>query len=193
MDLAFLLDSSISVERIGYQKQIDFVGLVSRMIGLSYFGSHIGIVSYSSQARLDIPFSESNNSHDLLSKMKDLKFLGGSARIGNALDLAFNDLFTVRSGSRLGVPRVVVVFSYGHEPNTTEFESLSTSVEPYKAEGISIIAVGIGPNAGLQRLRVLVENDELVLAAYSFKELSDLAIPITSLACRVAGKQAVNL
>lgn len=192
MDLAFLLDSSSSVGRIGYQKQIEFVGLVSRMVDVSYFGSHIGIVSYSSQARLDISFSESNNSHDLLFIMKDLKFLGGSARIGHALDLAFNDLFTVSSGSRLGVPKVVVVFSYGHEPNTTDFESLSTSVEPYKGEGISVIAVGIGPNAGLQRLRVLVENDRLVLAAHSFKELSDLAVPITSLACSVAGKQAVN-
>ncbi|XP_073236997.1 collagen alpha-3(VI) chain-like [Porites lutea] len=191
MDLAFLLDSSSSVGRIDYQKQIDFVGLVSRMIDVSYFGSHIGVISYSSQARLDIPFSESNNSHDLLFIMKDLKFLGGSARIGHALDLAFNELFTVSSGSRLGVPKVVVVFSYGHEPNTTDFESLSTSVEPYKAEGISVIAVGIGPNAGLQRLRVLVENDKLVLAAYSFKELSDLAVPITSLACRVAEPKKV--
>ena len=189
MDMAFLLDSSSSVSNDGYQTLKEFVGLISHSISMTPTGSRVGLISFSSQARLDITLQDHDNPSDLQSILRDLKFLGGTTRIDKALDRAFNDLFTLTAGARPGVPRVVVLFTDGKETNVTEYEALRSSVEPFKADGIAMIAVGIGPNADLQRLRVLVDSDELVLAAESFEKLSDLALNVTLLACKAAGKR----
>ena len=193
MDVIVLLDSSSSAGEVGYQSQKDFVGLLSNGIDMSPAGSRIGVISYGSEARLDVTPEAYDNAVGLQSAVSDLKFLGGSSRIDTAFDLAFNDLFTVSTGARPGVPRVAVLFTAGKETNTSDYETLRFAVEPFKGEGIPVIVVGIGPNADLQRLRVLVDSDELILAAESFEELSDLALNVTLLACKAAGEQTVLL
>ena len=193
MDVVVLLDSSSSAGEVGYQSQKDFVLLFSNGIDMSPAGSRIGVISYGSEARLDVAPESYDNAASFQWAISDIKFLGGSSRINTAFDLAFNDLFTVSAGARPGVPRVAVLLTAGKETNTTDYETLRFAVEPFKGEGIPVIVVGIGPNADLQRLRVLVDSDELVLAAESFEELSDLALNITLLACKAAGKQTVFL
>lgn len=189
MDMAFLLDSSSSAGQVGYQKQKAFVELVSESINMSPAGSRVGVISYSSKARLDVALKDHDNSDDLQAALSDLKFQGGRTRIDEALDLAFNDLFTANAGARPGVPRVAVLLTDGKETNITEYETLRSAVEPFKAEGIAVIVVGIGPNADLQRLRVLVDSDELVFGVGSFDNLNDIALNLTLLACKAAGKE----
>lgn len=191
MDVVILLDSSSSAGEVGYQSQKDFVRLLSNGIDMSPAGSRIGVISYGLEARLDVTPEAYDNAVGLQSAISDLKFLGGSSRINTAFDLAFNDLFTVSTGARPGVPRVAVLLTAGKETNTTDYETLRFAVEPFKGEGIPVIVVGIGSNADLQRLRVLVDSDELILAVESFEELSDLALNVTLLACKAAGKQTV--
>ena len=192
MDIVFLLDSSGNAGEQGYQAQKDFVSLFSSKIDVSFIGSRVGIVSYSLQARLDVRFEDYDNSAGLRSVLPDLKFLGGSPRIDAAFHLAFVELFTAQDGARPGVPRVMVLLTAGMVSNITDYETLRFAVEPFKGEGIAVIAVGVGQTADLQRLRVLVDSDEMILAAPSFQLLSDLSVDLTLLACKAAGKLACN-
>ena len=192
MDIVFLLDSSGNAGELGYQAQKDFVSLFTNKIAVSFIGSRVGIVSYSLQARLDVRFEDYDNSTGLRSVLPDLKFLGGSPRIDVAFHMAFVELFTAYDGSRPGFPRVMVLLTAGMVLNITDYETLRFAVEPFKGEGIAVIAVGVGQTADLQRLRVLVDNDELILAAPSFQGLSDLSVDLTLLACKAAGKLACN-
>ena len=191
MDIVFLLDSSRNAGEQGYQAQKDFVSLFSSKIDVSSGGSRVGVVSYSSQARLDVRF-EDYNSAGPPSFLTDLKFLGGSPRIDAAFHMAFVELFTAQGGARPGVARVMVLLTAGMVSNITDYETLRFAVEPFKGEGIAVIAVGVGQTADLQRLRVLVDSDEMILAAPSFQGLSDLSVDLTLLACKAAGNLACN-
>lgn len=193
MDVVFLLDSSSNAGEVGYQTQKDFIRLFSNGIDVSPAGSRIGVVSYSSKARLDVALEDHDNRSGLQSAISDLKFLGGRTRIDTALQVTFDDLFTVTGGARPGVPRVAVLLTVGKERNIADYETLRFAAEPFKGEGIPVIAVGIGPKADLQTLRVLVDDDELILAAESFERLSDLALNVTLLACKAAGMQILCL
>lgn len=187
MDIAFLLDSSSIAGQDGYQTQKDFVKLLSRNLAMSVTGSRVGVVSYSAQARLDVAFQEHSNPDDLKATIDTLQFKGGASRIDKALDLALKVLFTSNSGARPGIPKVAVLLT-DLAKNVTEYDSLRMAVAPYRTEGVEVIAVGIGPQADLQELRVLVGSEEYVLGAESFKRLGDLAGNLTLLACKASGK-----
>lgn len=188
MDLVFLLDSSRNAGAQGYQAQKDFVRLFYSNIAVSSSGSRVGVVSYSLQARVDVRFEDHDNSAGLHSVLTGLKFLGGSPRIDAAFNTAFVDLFTTQGGARPGVPRIMVLLTAGIASNITDYDTLRFAVKPFKGEGIAVIAVGVGQTADLQRLRVLVDSDDLILAAPSFQRLSDLSTNLTLLACKAAGK-----
>lgn len=188
MDLVFLLDSSRNAGAQGYQAQKDFVRLFYSNIAVSSSGSRVGVVSYSLQARVDVRFEDHDNSAGLHSVLTGLKYLGGSPRIDAAFNTAFVDLFTTQGGARPGVPRIMVLLTAGIASNITDYDTLRFAVKPFKGEGIAVIAVGVGQTADLQRLRVLVDSDDLILAAPSFQRLSDLSTNLTSLACKAAGK-----
>ena len=192
MDIVFLLDSSRNAGEQGYQAQKDFVSLFSSKLAVSSSGSHVGVISYSLQARLDVKFEDYYNPAGPRSVLTDLKFLGGSPRIEAAFHMAFVELFTAQDGARPGVARVMVLLTAGMVSNITDYEILRFAVEPFKGEGIAVIAVGVGQTADLQTLRVLVDSDEMILAAPSFEGLSDLSVDLTLLACKAAGKLACN-
>ena len=187
MDIAFLLDSSSSAGQVGYQTQKDFVKLFSRNLAMSVTGSRVGVISYSTQASLDVAFQEHSNPDDLQATIDTLQFKGGTSRIDKALGLALEVLFTVNSGARPGIPKVAVLLT-DLITNITEYDTLRKAVVPYKTDGVEVIAVGIGPQADLQELRVLVGSEEYVLGIESFKRLGDLAGNLTLLACKAAGK-----
>jgi len=187
MDIAFLLDSSSSAGEVGYQTQKDFVKVFSRSLAMSVTGSRLGVISYSAQARLDVAFQEHSNANDLQASIDTLPFKGGASQIDKALGLTLEVLFTVNSGARPGIPKVAVVLT-DLDTNITEYDILRKAVAPYKTDGVEVIAVGIGPKADLQDLRVLVGSEEYVLGAESFKSLVDLAGNLTLLACKAAGK-----
>lgn len=188
MDIGFFLDSSSRAGEVAYQKQKDFVGDISRIINMSPAETRVGVISYSSVARLDVALEDHDNPSSLQSAISDLKFLGGSTSIDTAFELAFNDLFSLSAGARPGVPKVALLLTDEKAINDTDYEILRSAVEPFKAEGIAVIAVGIGPKADLQRLRVLVDSDEMVLAAESFERLNALALNLTLLGCKAAGE-----
>ena len=187
MDIAFLLDSSSNAGQYGYDTQKDFLKLLSRNLAMSVTGSRIGVVSYSGEARVDVAFQEHSNPEDLQATIDTLQFKGGASRIDKALDVALEVLSTSDSGARLGIPKVTVLFT-DLVTDITEYNTLRKAVVPYKAAGVEVIAVGIGPQADLQELRVLVGSEEYVLGAESFKRLGDLAGNLTLLACKAAGK-----
>lgn len=187
MDIAFLLDSSSNAGEDGYQTQKDFVKLLSRNLAMSVTGSRVGVISYSAQGSLDVAFQEHSNPDDLEVAIDTLQFKGGASRIDKALDLALKVLFTSNSGARPGIPKVAVLLT-DLAKDVTEYDNLWKAVVPYRTEGVKVIAVGIGPQADLQELRVLVGSEEYVLGAESFKRLGGLAGNLTMLACKAAGK-----
>lgn len=192
MDIAFLLDSSSNAGEVGYQTQKDFVKLVSLNIAMSRTGSRIGVISYSTQANIDVLFEDHSTADDLQSAVDALKFMGGSSRIDKALDVALDRMFTVDGGAREGIPKVAVLLTDLEVTNITEYDTLRMAVAPFKAEGVEVIAVGVGAEEDLQELRVLVGSEEYLVGAESFERLGDLALNLTLLACKAAGKHTLK-
>ena len=187
MDIAFLLDASNSVGESGYQKQKDFAKLISENIVLSPTGSRFGVITYSTEARLDIAFEEYLKADELKAAIDVLQFQGGLTRMDKALNVAWRNLFTFSIAARPGIPKVVVLLTDGKETPIIDYERLSTAVTPFKRSGIAILAIGIGPNADLQELRTLVSMGDNVLVASTFNDLANMALNLTSLVCKVAG------
>lgn len=187
MDIGFLLDSSSSAGEFGYQKQKDFVRLVARNLPISLTGTRVGVISYSAEACVDFAFHEHANVDDLQAAINVLHFKGGVSGIGKALDLALDDLFSVKGGGRPGIPKVAVLLT-DLESNITDYDTLRKAVARYKIGGVEVIAVGVGPEVDLQELRVLVGSEQYLLGAEAFEKLGGLAPKLTLLACKAAGK-----
>ena len=102
-DLAFVVDSSGSVTREGFERAKDFVWQVVRHFSLQGEKTQVGVVRYSTRAELVIRFKQFSDKQRLREAINNIQYTEGGTRTAEALRLALWKLFSIRGGTREGV------------------------------------------------------------------------------------------
>ena len=99
-------------------------------------GDHFGLITFRSQASLAFNFSDSLNykEHDLLGKLDEIGRItsysptDGRTRIGEALVMARDQLFSVAGGDRPDKPNVMIVLTDGLIKNAEMFKEIEKKI-----------------------------------------------------------------
>lgn len=102
LDVGFLVDSS---DAANWQKMLTAVLAIGDNLDISQSGTHIGFISYSSSASVAVPFPAADslpyNPNVVRQLVNSVAPLGGSERkVDRALQIANDELFVSRNGSR---------------------------------------------------------------------------------------------
>ena len=103
LDLAFLIDGSGSIEAYGrgnFRRCLNFVKRVVASFGISPSQTRVGIVLFSSRARLIANFRSYRNKQSVLHAIGRIRYPRGGTRIGRALRFAKYQLFRKRTSRR---------------------------------------------------------------------------------------------
>lgn len=109
LDLGFLVDSSTGVN---WNELIAFVKAIIQSFDISYYGTHVGFISFADQPRVDFDFATNTNpsAEVLIDQINGITPSGGRTR---RIDLAFNaaltKLFVTQNGMRLPARKVRVI------------------------------------------------------------------------------------
>jgi uncharacterized protein YegL len=112
VELGFLVDRSGSISKQDFEKVKSFVLTVIGGFDVSKKGTHIGIISYSSDAKTIISFNQFDDSNFDYGKLNDTirdglaSPEGGTTRIDLALEKADQELFSDITKYRSFVPKV---------------------------------------------------------------------------------------
>ena len=122
MDLAILIDGSQSVEYFGagnFRKCLRFVQYLVSSFNIAREGTHVGMVVFSNTAEVVFRFEEYLSLTLVSRAIGNTKYLQGGIHIGNALDVAWNQL--IDASARQDVPKVLLVMTVGASQVSLKF------------------------------------------------------------------------
>lgn len=185
-DLGFVIDGSRSVEVLGkgnFKKMLEFVKNVSLGFHISPEDTRVGIIAYGTEPKLAIPFNKYVSPSNLVLAIENISYPGTIKMTGKALQLANQKLFD--EGSRINVPKVLVVLSDG-----TSRDSVETSAQALHKAGVTVLPVGLGPiynNAELDNIASMPATYHVIKA--KFNELQQKVNELQDKICAVKKEQ----
>ena len=101
VDLGFIVDASSTVPSIHWHSMLSYAKAVARSFDISSSRTRVGLIVFSDYARIAFPF-DADYTIDGVQKLIDSLQQQGEkeVRIDRALQAAYRDLFTTRSGAR---------------------------------------------------------------------------------------------
>lgn len=109
LDLAILIDASqkpADTDLI-FRRYIQFIKQLISGFNIGQYGTHVGIVVFSLEARVIFGFQRYYNLWTLLKAIDSMRYSQRGARIGNALEEVRTKLFG--ASARPGMPKMVLV------------------------------------------------------------------------------------
>jgi len=103
MDIAFLVDSSKSVNAADFQRQKEFIREILKEFPIGNDKSLVGVIQYGAGAMIKIKFDDYLTSSSLLTAIDNLPYNEAKeSRLDLALQIAQDQLLTQAAGARIG-------------------------------------------------------------------------------------------
>lgn len=181
-DLAFVLPVSSKINDTEWREVQNFAKGVANAFNISYPGTHVGVLSYSSQATMEMKFNRYFYQSDVLNAIDNIypeaKSDQGS-RLDDALEIANYELFTPAGGSRDQVTRALVVLLSDKIDNA----KIAGIVHRLKFGGVTPVAIGVG--SGVQRDELLkIADANHTFSVDSYNDLITIAGKVVKSACK---------
>ena len=136
------MDGSKTLGKDGFDEVKEFVYKMIDSYEISPQGTHIGVVEFSENPTMKIPFNKTNNPEELKRLVNEIKPSNKDRRNADlAFELTKKELLSPKGGSRRDVPQVVILVTAG---KSTGILPLKEAVKPIRAERARIYVVSIG-------------------------------------------------
>ncbi|XP_051951417.1 collagen alpha-1(XII) chain-like isoform X2 [Xyrauchen texanus] len=138
-DVVFLIDGSWSIGDDSFSKVVNFVfSVVGTFDVIGPSGMQVSFVQYSDDAKTEFKLNAYNDKGTLLSALKLIRYRGGNTKTGVALKHVYEKVFTVESGMRRNVPKVVVAVTDGRSQ-----DDVQKNAAKLQHAGYSVFVVGV--------------------------------------------------
>lgn len=184
-DVVFVVDSSGSISRRNFKRELQFVKEVASTFKMGPNQSQIAVISYSDDAQVDIRFGEYSNVNDFNAAVDRVRHQRQRTRIDKALDLGNNKVFTPSGGARPNVAKVMVILTDGKQTVTGDSKTLDVAVRPLREKNVTVFAVGVGKAIDINELLLLVGDDvENLFRAENFDQLAEDSLQLAAQTCK---------
>lgn len=171
-DMVFIVDSSRSIWQPYFTKQLNFVADVVAQLNVGPKQSHVGVISFSEGARVEMYLNELNDDvPSMLNTIRMINFAaGGTTDTYEALRMAREEVFTKEKGARDDVPHLLVILTDG---DSTVRSKTKYQADLTRAAGIQVFVVGIGHYLDPEQLAEVAteNNDYYVHTVASFENI----------------------
>ncbi|GAB1606719.1 cartilage matrix protein-like [Argonauta hians] len=188
-DIVFILDSSTSIARQDFQKQLDFVRYFVRNlnVGLASSEIRIGVLSFSDRVEINFHLKESTSSSRILSKVDQIQQLTGSTYTWMALTELAEKMFTPQNGARSQVTHLAIILTDGNSQNHRK-----TLAAAYRAHqtNVKVFALAIGEFTNLEEIKGIASMPKEVYFKHtaSYDTLKGIMRTIYDRTCTVIDK-----
>ena len=179
MDLAFIVDSSASIQEINYQKEKEFVKRLAHSFGVAPGQSRAALVLYSTSPSIKAAFDQYHTLEEFHKAVDELPYEKGLSRIDLALEKASQEIFPQ---ARKGVPKIAILITAAKQTQAADNKGLKEASDPLRSAGVHVLAVGIGSGVDPDELRLVTESEDDVVVAQG---LPDLLLQLENLTSRV--------
>eukprot|EP00037_Helgoeca_nana_P015381 m.143609 g.143609 ORF g.143609 m.143609 type:complete len:1808 (+) comp22992_c0_seq3:230-5653(+) len=192
VDIAFLIDGSLSLSNSDFTAAKNFIKAVVATLDVANTSSRVAVAQFSSTVQSEVSFSNGLTQGAVNTAVDAMVQLRGGTRTSDALDFLRDTVFTTSSGMRpdsAGVPRLMLVLTDGLA--NTGFEPTAAALSLMQTRNVSrSFAVGVVGSTDITRMRAELEriafNESAnVYAVSNFGNLSAGVIELTTQVCEV--------
>ena len=166
LDIAFLVDCSASPDESAWNTTITAVYSLLAKFDVSATGTRYSVIHYS-DAAIRYPNTDGRMPSPVIIGRDDGQICGGGGHnVLSALRKARREFFTTReykhpwaTGERLAVPDVVVIIALGPSSDAGAAAVAVAEADLLKADGTTIVTVGVGPGVNVAELAAISSND----------------------------------
>ena len=184
-DLTFILDSSDSISPDDYRKQKSLIISIARSFGISYNTSRAAVILYSDSASVHFQLGDSSSTREFEKAVHKMPHKKGPATIEKAFDVAITDVLPY---GRAGIPQIAFVVTNGKHASEEGLKALDVSSTQLRSTGVKVISLGVGRKVDSNELRLMVNDEELLLRANSYDDLILERKNLSRKICQEAGK-----
>lgn len=183
IDLAFVIDSSRSISRSDFKKQMQFVNDIVDFLDVGSDETRVAAVSFSNHLFPQFGFNDYTTKTDVLTAINGIKHsMGDATRTYLALEHTHQKLFAPGNGERPDVVDVVVVLTDG-ATNPGSYDRLTGSqgkqqtqkeAALIKDRGAYIFAIGVGRGVDVKELNGISSDPDqrFTIQVSGFSELN---------------------
>ena len=102
----------------------------------------VGGISYDNDARVEWRLGDVIDTKSTVNRIDRLRRYRNGNNILKALEIARDDLFSVRNGARRDVPKTLIVFI---DKTEARDQTLESTAKQLKDKGVKVIVIAIGP------------------------------------------------
>ena len=136
------------------------------------------MLTFSHKASLAIKFNQCKTKECFEDSLDAIAYKGGGTNIPNALNTAFQEMFTNGFNMRSNTKKFVVLLTDGYDIPSKDKTEYMEIAEKYEANGIKIIVVGIG-NVQEEKL-VLLSGEKDYFHPENFDELNEYFVELVA-------------
>lgn len=166
-DIIFLMDSSTSVGREGFDKEKNFVKSLAKYFNVSPGKSRAAVIAYSNNARTVVKFTDYQSEEDFNDRLDRQPWVGGGRRIDRALDAAA----TLMRQARSEVPKILVLVTSGRQTSSPDAKPLEIAGKPLRDMGVKNIVVTVGSEVDRKDLLLVVHSTDDIFGVPLFDDL----------------------
>ncbi|KAK1906190.1 Collagen alpha-1(VII) chain [Dissostichus eleginoides] len=185
-DIVFLVDESWSVGQTSFSRVKDFIStIISSFQGMVFGteGVRFGVTVFGDVPRMRIALTDYSSQEEVLRAVRDLLYVGGSRRMGDALQFLVDAVFSPVI-SRDHAPKIVVMITNGRSDDLVD-----AAAKAVADNGISLFAVGVRGADEAELRRIVSEpHEEHLLRGADYSLLETILPKLSRRVCFTASE-----
>ena len=142
LDLGFVFGSNGKNADATFTREKALAKKMIEKFDISKTSTLVGAVVYDTNARLAWRLGDLMDARSTIYTIDRLRRLRNGNSILKALEIARNDLFSIKNGARRGVPKTLIVFI---DKTDARDQRLEDTAKQLKDKGVKVIVIAIGP------------------------------------------------
>ncbi|KAI4803223.1 hypothetical protein KUCAC02_006779 [Chaenocephalus aceratus] len=185
-DIVFLVDESWSVGQTSFSRVKDFIStIISSFQGMVFGteGVRFGVTVFGDVPKMRIALTDYSSQEEVLRAVRDLPYVGGSRRMGDALQFLVDSVFSPVI-SRDHAPKIVVMITNGRSGDLVD-----AAAKAVADNGISLFVVGVRGADEAELRRIVSEpHEEHLLRGADYSVLETILPKLSRRVCFTASE-----
>lgn len=185
IDIAFLLDSSGSIDTNSWQTLLRFTQNIVNRLEIGSDLIRVAGAKYGSTASVEFYLDSYTTRSAVSSRIGSFTYISGSTRITDGIRIAQNRIFQSSRGDRSDASNVLVIITDG---KADDRDAAVIAANDFKNRVGTIIMVGVGPDFSYEELRMISTDPSEVLFDNNYQALlrQSFADDVARYACSLA-------
>ncbi|KAL5004050.1 hypothetical protein ScPMuIL_017506 [Solemya velum] len=183
-DIVFVLDSSSSIWRPDYHKQLEFAKNLTSEFDVGSEKTRIGVLTFSDTHQLHFNLDQNLDESRAMAAIMKTPYLTGVTNTADALLYLGEHMFSAKTGSRPNAKHIAVVITDGESQNP---KATKIAADEAKKKGIQIFAIGVGDSADQDELEAIAStpSENFVFRVATYTALNSIQKSVSHRTCEV--------